>query len=155
MAERSFVAGPEAEQGKKLSLPTGRLLTVVFVSSAVVSVVSWWLAGWLRPAATAESWIGGGLSGVSLAATMLVFMRPWKPRTLGIWSFAMLHMSMLSMGPVLLGIVLIYSSSGMDAVVLGLTAAGAWLTGFLATVFVFGRVAKATESTPDQSPDKA
>ena len=155
MAERSYVAGPETNIGPKKSLPMVPILAAVVLSAVIVSVLSWLLSGKLRPTTTVEPWFGGGLAALSLVASILFFLKPWRTRTLGQWGFAIFHMSLLSLAPVLVGLVLLYSLSGMDAVVLGLTAAGAWWIGFLATVFVFGRVAKATECHPDPSPDKA
>ncbi|MFG0256440.1 MAG: hypothetical protein ACF8GE_00890 [Phycisphaerales bacterium JB043] len=155
MPERSFVAGPEAHQGEKISLPSVQLVVSALLGAGLVSVLGWALAGQFRPSATIEAWVGGGLSGGSLVLVILVFLRPWRSQTRGIWSFALLHTSVISMGPVILGVVVLYSSSGLDSVVVGLTAAGAWWIGFLATVFVFGRVARSTTPSPDPSPEKS
>ncbi|MHC4975263.1 MAG: hypothetical protein ACYTF7_01505 [Planctomycetota bacterium] len=153
MAEPSFVAGPEAHQGEKISLPTLRLVVAALLGGGLVALLAWALAGRFRPGASIEPWVGGGLGGGTLALLIVVFLRPWRRQSRGVWSFAMLHTSMVSLVGVLVGFVLLYFSSGLDAVVLGLTAAGAWWIGFLATVFVFGRVAKTTTPGPDPSPE--
>jgi len=138
---------PPTEVGPSVRLPAVRLAIASTLGAALVALPAWAALDRLRPddlATIAPACAIG--AGAHLAAMLIE--RPWREQRLGQWPFTILHASVVSLLVVLAAVVLLYSSTSLGAAPLSLVAAGAWMTGFLAKVFVFGRFAKAAEAGP-------
>lgn len=145
---------PPSEVGPLVRLPGLRLAVASVVGAAIPALPAWAVIQRLRPDDLATIAPGCAAAAVAHLVALLV-ERPWRKQRLGQWPFTILHASLVSVLVVLASVVLLYSSTTLGAAALSLVAAGAWLTGFLAKVFVFGRFAKAAEAGPIPPEDSA
>lgn len=133
--------------GPWVTLPTARLLAAMTVGAGLAAAVAAGAVWGLNPVGIrAVPW--AFLAAVGAHAGTFLALRPWKPRYLGQWPFAVMNASMGSILGVLAILVLIYSATRPDPVVLGLSAVGAWFVGLLSLISAYGSYVKGLPSDP-------
>lgn len=135
--------------GPWMTLPTGRLAAAMLGGVAVATAATWGAAFWLKPAGATAALLAGAAAGSALLIALLG-IRPWKPRFLGQWPFAVLRASVVSMGLSLAFLVLLYSASHPDPAVFGLATVGAWFVGLLCLVAAYGSHIKGIAAGPSR-----
>lgn len=138
------------DAGPIVPIPGGRLALLTLGGILAVTAVAVFIAWSVRQSPGAISAAAGSVGAVLAHGVAALVERPWKPRPLGRWAFAIMHVSLGSILVVLAWIGLLYSAPQFDAASLALSAAGAWFGGLLAKVAAFGSFAKAVESDPSR-----
>jgi hypothetical protein len=135
------------DAGPWVTLPTARLLAAMVVGAGLAAGLAWAMTYFLKPSGIrAVPW--GFFSAIVAHGVAIGFIRPWRPRYLGQWAFAVLRASLGAILLVLLSLVLVYSATRPDPVILGLTAVGAWFVGLLSLVSAYGSYVKGLPGEP-------
>lgn len=136
------------DAGPVVTIPGARLALSTLGGILAVTAVAAFIAWSVKQGPGALSAVVGAGGAVLAHGLAGLLEQPWKPRPLGRWAFAIMHVSLGSILVVLAWIGLLYSAPQFDAASLALSAAGAWFGGLLAKVAAFGAFAKAVESNP-------
>ncbi len=148
MTESSTQYRSPVDAGPVVAIPGGRLALSALGGILLVTVVAAFIAWSVRQGPGALSAVVGAGGAVLAHGVAALIEQPWKPRPLGRWAFAIMHVSLASILVVLAWIGLLYSAPQIDSASLALSASGAWFGGLLAKVAAFGSFAKAVESNP-------
>ncbi len=125
-----------------ISMPTGKLLIVVFAGAAFAGLAIWALTSFVRPQSTAGVPWGALAGGVGTALGTLV-IQPWKPRPVTAWGPTLLAAQGIAFFGVILLAIGLYSASRPDPVGLLVGAVASFVCATLAQASVAGARMKA------------